>query len=187
MIIRKRQLLMATLVLALGSAVFVNWYYTRTPALEAGSGTTAASDVTQAPQENLGDAQYVNSGTTDAQEAMKREYFASAKLRRTTAHAQAKEELQEIIGNKASDTDAIKAANTALADIARAIKQEGDIENLIQAKIGSECVVILNGNSAEAVVGKKDLNEQSALQIKEILTQQTKLPAESITIVELNS
>ena len=33
-IIRKRQIIMAALVLALGSAVFVNWYFTR-PEMQA--------------------------------------------------------------------------------------------------------------------------------------------------------
>lgn len=29
MIIKKRQLLLATLIIALGAAVFINWYYTK--------------------------------------------------------------------------------------------------------------------------------------------------------------
>ncbi len=189
MVIKKRQLLMATLVIALGSAVFINWYYTK-PNVEAGAdnkpGTSQGEK--QSTGENLGDARYVNGeGTTQAAaEVMKREYFASAKLRRSTAHEEAKQALQKIISDKNADNEAIKSANKALAEIAKAIKQEGDSENLITAKIGGDCLVILNGDSAEVIVEKDVLNEQVALQIKDIMMTQTKLPAEKITIVERN-
>lgn len=42
MIIKKRQLLMATLVLALAAAVFVNWYYTRPAATSVANAETKA-------------------------------------------------------------------------------------------------------------------------------------------------
>ena len=47
MIIKKRQLLLATLIIALAAAVFVNWYYTRPEVETAGAGkgeTTTKQD-----------------------------------------------------------------------------------------------------------------------------------------------
>ena len=77
MIIRKRQLVVATLVLALSAAVFINWYYTRSGAEPADknfgvtdiAGTTKDSKDTN---DNLGDADYVNSS--------KHEYFTDVEL-----------------------------------------------------------------------------------------------------------
>ena len=59
----KRRLLVATLVVALGAAVFVNWYYTKPDAQGVNAGlqvaeTTVAS--TNETQSNLGDAEPVS-------------------------------------------------------------------------------------------------------------------------------
>lgn len=187
MVIRKRQLLMATLVVALGAAVFVNWYYTRPQAQSTGAEATAQANAsqgtvqqTQEERENLGDAQYVNSSKQASTE-----YFASAKLRRQNAHDEAEEKLKKIINDKNADSEATKAANQALADIGKAIQAEADMENLVTAKIGSECVAILGTDIAEVVVGKGVLNEQITLQIQEIVMKHSSLPAEKITIIEL--
>ena len=59
MILKKRQLLLATLVIALGAAVFINRYYN---APKAESAATAADNAAQKEAENganLGDARYV--------------------------------------------------------------------------------------------------------------------------------
>ncbi len=92
MIIKKRQLLLATLIIALGAAVFINWYYTKPTAKSAG---TKPEQTTQQAEQgaNLGDARYVLSSdvTLDdaSAQAQASEYFAGAKLRRQTAHDEA--------------------------------------------------------------------------------------------------
>ena len=48
MSIGKRQIVLATLVVALGAAVFVNWYYTKPDAEKANTGVTVTEEVTQA-------------------------------------------------------------------------------------------------------------------------------------------
>lgn len=53
MSIGKRQIVLATLVVALGAAVFVNWYYTKPDAEKANTGVTVTEEVTQAAG-NLG-------------------------------------------------------------------------------------------------------------------------------------
>ena len=97
MSIGKRQIVLATLVVALGAAVFVNWYYTKPDAEKANTGVTVTEEVTQAAG-NLGDALLVNSSSvssqsntkeTKAQQAQAQvedEYFAQARLNRSTAH-----------------------------------------------------------------------------------------------------
>ena len=62
MVIKKRQIVTATLVLALGSAVFINWYYTRPESELANAGTSI--EAVEESAGNLGDAQYVNATTT---------------------------------------------------------------------------------------------------------------------------
>ncbi len=190
MIIRKRQLLLATLVIALGSAVFVNWYYTGARADTAqgvyATPTTIAGDVDSA---NLGDARYVISSdvtTLAAAATQEDEYFASARLRRSAAHDEACEALNDIIKDSASSASAVAQASNLLAELTKSITLEADMENLISAKVGGGCLVIINGGTAEIIVESGVLNDATIVQIKEIAVKQTGYPAEKITIVELN-
>lgn len=139
---------------------------------------------------NLGDAQLVNSsGVSESAVATGKssDYFASAKLRRNSAHDEAAETLNKVIKDSSSDASAVKEATVALKALSNAIKLEGDIEALIKAKTGGDCVVIINNNSAEVIVAKGALNDTVILQIKEIVLKQTGFSAENITIVELSS
>lgn len=190
MIIKKRQLLLATLIIALAAAVFVNWYYTR-PDIEAtGAGsavTTTAPDAQQGA--NLGDARYVLSTDATLEDAVAQaqasEYFAGAKLRRQTAHDEAAEALNDIIKDGSSSSDAVSDAGKALKELAEAIALESDIENLITAKVGCENLVILNGGNAEIIVENGSLDDVSVVKIKEIVVKQTGYPVNNITIIEM--
>lgn len=192
MIIRKRQLLLATLVIALGSAVFVNWYYTGSRAQTVGENVLTPTAITDGVDSaNLGDARYVISSdiTTLAvsnTNADGDEYFASAKLRRSAAHDEACEALNDIIKDSTSSASAVSQASELLNELTRALTLEADIENLVSAKVGGGCLVIINGGNAEVIVENGVLNDSTIVQIKEIAVKQTGYPAEKITILELN-
>jgi stage III sporulation protein AH len=183
-LLKKRQLILATLVLALGAAVFVNWYYSK-PEVAADARTqpptTAAADSRQ-PEEHLGDSQYVHNPYSTAAG----EYFAGARLRRSSAHDEAKETLGAVITDSKADPKAVADAGKALQRLADAIKLEADCESLITAKTGAECLVLIGADSAETILGGEPINSATALQIKEILAQKTGFAWDNIMIVELN-
>lgn len=187
MVVRKRQIIAAALVLALGSAVFINWYYNR-PSVKNANTRPSVEEVENTGG-NLGDAKLVNSsGVSESAASGKSvDYFASAKLRRSSAHDEAAEILNKVIKDSSSDPAAVKEAADALKALSNAVKLEGDIESLIKAKTGSECVVIINNGTVEVIVAKGTLNDTVILQIKEIVLKQTGFSAENITIVELSS
>ncbi len=187
MVVRKRQIIAAALVLALGSAVFINWYYNR-PSVKNANTRPSVEEVENTGG-NLGDAKLVNSSgvSESAASGKSGDYFASAKLRRSSAHDEAAEILNKVIKDSSSDPAAVKEAADALKALSNAAKLEGDIESLIKAKTGSECVVIINNGTVEVIVAKGTLNDTVILQIKEIVLKQTGFSAENITIVELSS
>ncbi len=170
-IIGKKQIVFFGLVVALAAAVYVNWYYTK-PMSEIDNGAPIEST----SAENLGAAQYVNAGSSD--------YFESAELKRTQAHADAQSALTEIIENKDADEDTKQSARESLQKLSANIKSEAEIENLITAKTGGKALVSL-GDTAEVVLAKGTLNDQSAVQIKEIIVNKTEISAEKITLVEV--
>ncbi|MCR4615307.1 MAG: SpoIIIAH-like family protein [Clostridiales bacterium] len=187
MIIKKRQLVIATLVLALGAAIFINWYYSgpRTEVTGLNSEGTAKTDnikdVNSEDVEMLGDAQYVNSANVSAND-----YFAEARLKRSAAHDEALEALNDIIKDSASKSEAVKEAQKKLNEIADAFKEEANIETLIKAKIKSDCIAVINDKNAEIIVEKGALNDSTVVLIKEIVLKQTNLSAENVIIIDLN-
>lgn len=189
MIIKKRQLLLATLIIALAAAVFVNWYYTRPDIQSAGADAAVTTEPQALGGANLGDARYVIStdATLDdvAAQAQASEYFAGAKLRRKTAHDEAAEALNDIIKDSSSSSEAVGEASDALKALAEAISLESDIENLITAKVGCENLVILNGGNAEIIVENGSLDDVSVVKIKEVAVKQTGYPVDNITIIEM--
>ena len=179
MIIKKKQIVTATLAMALGAAVFVNWYYTKPQSqLTANNEKTTQSQET----ENLGDAQYVSATTANKN----KETLASFKLKREAAHDEAKETLNSVIKDQKSSSEAVENASDALKNLADDIKDEADLENLIAAKISGECIVIIDSDICQVIVGKGVLNDNISLQIKELVMNQTKIPSKNITIIELN-
>jgi stage III sporulation protein AH len=182
-LLKKRQLVLITLVLALGAAVFINWYYSKPAVATDGRVlTTAAAKQSQSNNEHLGDSQYVHNPYSTAAG----EYFAGAKLRRAAAHDEAKETLNAVITNSKASAKAVADASKALQALADAIKLEADCESLITAKTGSECLVMIGEGTAQAVLGGDPIDGTTALQIKEILIQKTGVDSDKVSIVELN-
>ncbi len=178
MVIRKKQIVTATLALALGAAVFVNWYYTKPQPQQ----TLNNENTTQSVEnENLGDAQYV-SATTGKNTA---ETLADFKLKRDSARDKAKETLNSVIKDSKSTSDAVSQATASLATIADDIKDEADLENLIMAKTSCQSVVIIDAEVCQVIVEKGKLSQNVSLQIKELVVKQTKIPSKNITIIEL--
>lgn len=170
-IIGRKQLLTFSLVFALCLAVFVNWYYTKP------QNNTAEPEITN--EANLGDAQYVNSDSTETED-----YFETAEINRKKAQDSAKDYLSSIIADTNVDEDTKASAREKLTKISEQIKIENDIENLITAQTNSKCLVTYNDDSIEVVLQKDTLDDKSVIKIKDIIISKTKLTADKITIIE---
>ena len=172
-IILRKHLLTLTLIVALGLAVFVNWYYTK-----------QESDITEpevTDEVNLGDAQYVNSSSVKKED----DYFTDAEINRTKAHDSAKEYLQEIINDSATDNDTKALAREKLVKISEQIKMESDMEGLISAQTDTVCVVTYDGETVEVILPNGTIKDNILIKIKNIIISKTSLSAENITVIEL--
>ncbi len=182
MVIKSKQILTATLVVALTAAVAVNWYM---------KGETPSDTTTQAVSGNLGDSLYV-AGTTAASETLTdttqenpEEYFAEAKLKRTQSDDEIIDSIEDLLGEEDITEELQSKITVMLSDYQREIKTQTDTENLIKAKTNSECLVVINGDTCQVVVQKNTLNEAIILQITEIIEKNTDISAENLTIIEL--
>lgn len=188
MVFKSKQILSATLVIALGAAVAVNWYYRNMQTSDE-----FLSDTTEQVSGNLGDSLYVgattvkteNDDTTETAEVNSENYFADAKLKRTQTHDSVIDSIEKIINQDKIDSETKKSLEKKLSDFQQSMKTETDAENLINAKIAGECLVVINEGHCQVILQKNTLNEHVILQITEIIEKNTKISAENLTIIEL--
>ena len=175
MIVGKRQIILAALVLALGTAVALNWKF-------------ASDDFTlsQEAGKNYGDAQYVEN-TTDADAETPvddSDYFTQARLTRKTTRDEAVETLKEILQDENSTEEQKSEATVKASALSDNIETEGAIENLVKAKGFEDCLAYVDEDSANVVVKTQGLDETQAAQIADIIVGETNLKMENISIVE---
>ena len=196
--IEKRHIVLAALVLALGTAVYINWRFSGPSAVQSGAAVS---------QTNIGDAQYVNgsetatsvtpaesgspSGTSASQlpaESLTpsaESYFTEASLSRQKARDEATELLQQTVKAAESDEKAKKEAVDQLTAIAKNIEQESKIESMLKAKGFSGCLAFLENGKANILVASDGLLASQTITIKDIVKNTAGIPFEDIIIVEV--
>lgn len=186
LIIKKKQILTATLVIALVAATGVNWYYSQYMTTGTINETT-----TQSVSGNLGDSLLVAGTTasenenTTAVSADSKNYFSEAKLKRAEAEDEAIDAIEDILENPNLDSQQKQKVSSLLSDYTSKLKAQTDTENLIRAKTGSECLVIINEDKCQVILEKNTLNDTLILQITEIIEKNTNISAENLTIIEI--
>lgn len=200
MLIKKRQVLTATLIIALCAAITVNWYFTN-PQSNLSESTTSSDEAVTG---NLGDTLFVagttakndettqvdedesTDETTDESKTVSAEdYFSSAKLKRQNSYDETVENIQKILSDDSLDSSKKNEITVMLSDYQSDMKEQTDAENLITAKTGSECLVVINGEECQVVLEKNTLNDTLILQITEIIEKNTNIFSENLTIIEL--
>lgn len=196
----KRQLVLASLVVALGAAVYLNWQFTGDNQLVA-AGTAAsektvgeaqlvnASALSSKPQEDPSSSAPAESGTGSApaaepSEMSAEEYFAEARLSRQKARDEAVELLEEVLKDAGASDEAKKEAVSQAAVIAQNVLKENNIENLIKAKGFADCVVFLQNGECSVVVQTEESSQSNAIVIKDIVSGQSGVSSDKIKIVE---
>ncbi|MBQ5883365.1 MAG: SpoIIIAH-like family protein [Clostridia bacterium] len=188
LLIKRRQLIMATLVVALGSAVFVNWYFTNSD-----NKTVEESETGSEYVQSIGEAKYVNSDNAKTESTTQNatataskntDYFTTVKLKRTKAHDEALADMKALLKEAPESSKSAEEISESIDSLSKTIKLEADIEALISAKLKCQCVVMINNDNAEVVVTKGNLNDASILQIMDAVLNNTDVKAENIKISE---
>ncbi len=197
MIIGKRQIVLATLVLGLGVAIYLNWEFSKSQ--EPGSLIKSVDSI-----KNYGEAEFVkndlrknSSSRTIAGEDLEEEkniavlstksdeYFAQARLNRQKSRDEAIDALKKMLdAGNADQQQKDKLINDA-AVLSKTIESEAKIENIIKAKGFSEVMVYIQQEKVTVIVKSKGLKEAQAAQIKDIVITETDVDLENISIVEV--
>ncbi len=185
--LHRRQLILTSLVLALGAAVYLNWHFSEDKGLNA-------TDILHT-QKELGEARYVNTSKTpeyndeDAKPVINMsketaEYFAKAKMERQKSRDEATQLIKSSLSDVNLDEKAKSNAMENAEKIAKSIQQESNVENLIKAKGFGECMAFLQNGECSIIVNPGSLNESSVITIRDIVSGQTGIPFNKIKITE---
>ncbi len=140
-IVGKRNLIILSVMVLIGLAVYLNYLWFYNPSDNIGYGDN--NQVSATPDD---DSTQTGAEATD--------YFAAVALSRETTRRESIEVLQGLV-----DTTEGAERETALAQIAKiteTMENEANIETLIRAEGYADCVAVINGESASIVVSSEN-------------------------------
>lgn len=201
----KRNAVVATVLLFVCAAVYLNWRYAGDVGADAAPAGTQSLSATQenkdaAPEKDggvttkvLGDAALVggvptaiDGGLADGGSAPASSYFDTARLSRQQSRDNALSLLREASAQDNVEQGALDDANRAIQTLADYSMLEGQIENLVVAKGYADCVAFMGENSISVVVSAAEdgLQTEDVAKITDIVLSETQYQADQIKIME---
>lgn len=180
MILGKRHIILAALVLSLGIAVYLNWVYSA----EGGDFVATDAAATSEAGKNYGDSKYVSLDGEEIQVVADTKFFNEARVNRTKTRDEAVDSIKKMFKDASLNDTEKSALAVQAASLAEAIETEGTVEGLIKAKGFEDCMVYLSGDKADIVVKASGLQKEDVAKIKDIVLAQTSVAVENISITE---
>lgn len=170
---KRKYILLAGLIVILIAAAYLNY------SLGQGGETPADMANKSAPTGEAG----AKTGEMELPVMSTGDYFADYKQSRENVRQQEIAQLDSIIDDTKSDQETLKDAQEQKMDIVRSMEKELTIEGLLNAKGFSDTIVTVHEGAVNVVVKLKEINEQQAAQILDIVQKETSEPAKNIKII----
>ncbi len=195
----KRQLVIASLVVALGAAVYLNWQFSDAESIMETKTETESSEVKQ-----LGQTTYVNTELTAESSEIKQQsqnsspesskaasessadngFFSEQRVKRDKGNEQALEIMTDVIGSQEENGAKKEEALSSAEKLSDTIKKQTDLENEIRIKGFEDAFVTLNNGSCSVSVYGKELDDAAVIMIKDMVNRQTGVEFDSITVTQ---
>lgn len=188
MMIGKKYLVLAGLLIALGAAVYLNWQF---------SPSDIATDVIAGEEVGYTEDGYITvsqnsvsqtdaEGQESVEAGKENDFFAEAKKDRETTRGEALSTLEDIITDPSLNESERSAAVNSAAKIAENMEKEAAIETLVKAKGYKDCVVVISDAQVNVIIpsGDDGLKASDAAIIKDIVVGQLNVSPSAIKIIE---
>lgn len=179
----KKVFLMATLVLALSAAVYLNWSMS-SPTVSKTLGESKYVNATMSTQATPDEAKQ-----TSAQESKltkkQQNFFAKAKTERDIVQDEIVDKASEILNLENTSEDERTEAQNQVAGIIKNFTLQNSIETTLKAKAFSECVCYINDQGCTVTVIKSELNDSTSMIIKSTVQSITNMGFDKITVVTI--
>lgn len=172
LILGKKQLVIASLTVLLGTAAAVNFLYSGAKKDDLAEPAAEVSTV-------YGEAELVSDTSSSSA------YFAQARLDKQASRDEAAEVLAGMYqGGDLTADELTLVADDALS-LSKTIESETRIETLLKAQGFDDALCYLSDNSANIIVRTDGLDAQQAAVIKNTLLSEVEVSSDNITIVEV--
>lgn len=203
MVLKRKEIVAASLVLLIGIAGYLNWSYQDSIQVLDGESYIETG-------KKLGEAQYVSStedgvegeGEKKEGEALEQAeqtagaeaeviedadggFFEQARMDREAARSKSMEILNSTATNESFDSEIRKKAGEKILEISSDIENENAIESLAQSKGYAEVCAYINDGAARIMVRKEGFSTEDVVKITDIATETLNLSANSVKIVEV--
>lgn len=212
MILKKKEIIAASLVVLIGVAGYLNWSYQDTIRVQDGESYIETG-------KKLGEAQYVNAvdnseedenaegnaeeTAADGEEAVENtenaenseqtaqtvtdtgNYFEQARMNKETSRSKSLEILNQTAENESFDSEIRQKAGDKILAVADNVQKEAEIESIAQSKGYSEICVYVDDNEANVMVRKDGFGNEDVVRLTAIATEQLKISAQNVKIVEV--
>lgn len=182
----KRNLVIAGAVTLIIAAVAVNWIvfsgddgkdgydYNASAGMSTNYGTTLSTGA-------VGDEA---SKPTGGEPSDTDSYFSSVEVSRQRARDEALEVLNAVVENAQASAEVKAEAMAEIQTIAKEMSQESNIESILMSKGFTQCIAVINGDTANVVVKSEgQLQPAQLAQINAVVYEQAGIEPVNITIV----
>ena len=199
MVLRRKEIIAASLVLLIGMAGYLNWSYQDTVSVTDGESYIETG-------KRLGEAQYVSNveenveenaeeagSEEEVKETAAKEDSAEKvstdleqiRLDRESARSKALEILKETAENESFDQTTRQKAGDKIIEAAKNVEGESAVESVAQSKGYADLCVMYEDGAATVMVKKTDFSEVDVVKLTEICTSSLGISANNIKIVEV--
>lgn len=214
MILKRKEIVAASLVVLIGMAGYLNWSYQDTiqvtdnesyvetgKTLGEAEMVSANNEVTVENDEDKPKEEKDEKKETEEKPKEKKEksdndsqqtasvkqgaYFDDAKMNRETARAAAMESLKATAADETIDQATRTLAGEKLVACADNIETESRIENVAAAKGFKDICAYVNEGSATITVKTDGLSDDDVLKLKDIVISSTQINADNIKVIEV--
>lgn len=180
--IQRKHVVLASLVLALGAAVYINWQMSASPdnmkSKELGKATYVNSNISATVDE-------ANNSLVTSLTKEQQNYFSNARLNRDKTADEVKNIALEALSLAESDEDTKELALAQLAELEETLMNQVTVENTLIAKGFSDCVCSVSDNSVTVIVPEGEMTDNSSLIIKDAVSDVCDIPFDSISVITI--
>jgi len=179
----KRNIVVATVLVFVCAAVYLNWSYNNKWG-SADSAMVEAEDAAMAAAEKSYNAALMNE---EAQVETYNSYFANARLTRQQSRDAALGLLESAAASEGASQETISSAMDSITVMASWSMTEAQIENLLLAKEFDDCVVYMRGDGITVAVPAPvdGLSEASVARITDVILSETDFAMSQINLIEV--
>lgn len=208
MVLKKKEIIAASLVVLIGVAGYLNWSYQDTIKVRDGESYIEtgkklgeaqyvnAVEENEEKEENKEDSEAANSDNAEDNNSEKNEdnndetassenYFEQARMNKENSRSKSLEILNQTAENDSFDSEIRQKAGDKILAVASNVQKESEIESIAQSKGYNEICVYVDDNEANVMVRKNGFNDDDAVKLTAIVTEQLKISAQNVKIVEV--